>query len=279
MYWEYSLYAVPAILVTGLVAWLYLKWKGRAEETSSRALFLGTAAAILIALLVPALARLLYHRAGFSVLVSVAAAFLCLALVTVAAFNLVSFIGRRKLEEKEKASGFQESFQQAAAGSAAGDQGYAPMPSEAPESIDGLERTDSISPMDSTNLIDSTDHIDHLSHTGSTDVLFRTEPIMVDTLHNIDKIGVEEHLPRENVDDLLDAAMDYKIRGDLPEAISCYRKALAYIQDKDLLTLVVIDLCGLAKMIKDTRTIQEVLESGLGKMLDFGIKAEIMNNI
>jgi len=78
---------------------------------------------------------------------------------------------------------------------------------------------------------------------------------------------------------LLNAALDYKIRGDYPEAVSCYRRALEHIQEKELLTWVVIDLCGLAKIMKNTRIIQEVLDSKQGEMLDSGIKTEILNNI
>jgi len=96
---------------------------------------------------------------------------------------------------------------------------------------------------------------------------------MVDTVRIIDKIGVD------NVDDLLNSAMEFKMGGNYPGAVSCYRRALEQIQDKELLAWVVVDLCALAKIMKDDSIIREVLDSRPARMLDRRIIDEILNNI
>ena len=250
MYLEYSLYSVPAILITGLVAWLFLKWKGQTDRTTIRALLYGTATAILISLLVPVAARLFYHRAGLSVTVSLVAAFASLASAAAVVLYLAHIIVTNKLKEDEKAAGYLGSIEDAGGESAASHEGM--------EGLSESPYADQQIPSEAA----------------------KTVAKKVDTVQNVDKIGDDEYLiVQENVNDLLNAALDYKIRGDYPEAVSCYRRALEHIQEKELLTWGVIDLCGLAKIMKNTRIIQEVLESRQGEMLDSGIKTEILNNI
>lgn len=294
MYLEYSFYAVPAILITGLVAWLFLKWKGQTDRTTIRALLYGTATAILISLLVPVAARLFYHRAGLSVTVSLVTAFASLAFAAAVVLYLAHIIVTNKTKEGEKASGYLGSAEDASAESAASHEGMeelselpcadqqmvAETPQEEPlvqsETLYESQQMQPVVPYESQWTQPEPSYEDQQILSEAAEIVAKK----VDTVQNIDKIGDDEYLiVQDNVNDLLNAALDYKIRGDYPEAVSCYRRALEHIQEKELLTWVVIDLCGLAKIMKNTRIIQEVLDSKQGEMLDSGIKTEILNNI
>jgi|GEM_PF-419857 len=336
MYYEYSLYAVPAILVTGLAAWLYLKWRGLAEGTRLRNLVYGTATAILIALLMPVTARLFYHRAGLPVAASLIAAFASLAIAAGLVLYLAHIVAASKEKEGEKAAGYQGSVAGALQESAAALEELR-TPPEAPHEV---LQSPTETQHEDLRILPETSHGEQLTpdevHDAGLQVLDETlyedleiiekpledlqilpetfqadkpepseepyeelqppegpweepqtpyqvhqvEAETVDTAQIIDKIGDDEHLPeQDNVDALLTSAMEFKMGGSYPEAVSCYRRALEYIQDKELLTWVVIDLCGLAKILKDDSIIQDVLDSEQGKMLDSGIITEILNNI
>lgn len=309
---EYCLYAIPTILATGAVIWLYLKWKGRADKNTARSLLLSTAIAILIALLVPFAANLFYREVGLPVLASAAAAFAVLALLACLIYIVVTGMVRNKT----KTSGLQESFGYAVEESAAGQENETPSAPGSKDSdssrdetaeekagvheavgalqdetgvgqaADGSAAYDADAEQDEAGLMsygtDPLQNGDDAGLYGEGSLAYEGDDWQheVDTLQDIDKIGVEkESLPAQDVNELLNAAMDCKMRGDLTKAVSCYRKALNYIQEKELLTLVVLDLCGLAKMMKNTRIIEEVLDSEQGKNLDDAIKREILSNI
>lgn len=241
LYHEYTLYAVPTVIVASLAAWLYMKRKGKADKTSIRPHLYGTCASIAIALLVPVVARLFYGRAGLSVEVSLAAAFLVLSLAAVGALYLAFIVRNRKADgtngtgEAEAAGSLEDAMAESAAA---------------------------------------------LTDTQVQEVALEEESKNVDTVQNIDKIGDEKYPElQENVDDLLNAAMDFKMGGKFAEAISCYRRALKHIQDRDLLTWVIVDLCSLSKIAGDVSVLHEVLESEQWETLDYEIKDEILRNI
>lgn len=289
MYYEYSLYAVPTILVTGLAAWLYLKLRGQAERARTRILFYGTAIAILIALLMPVTARLLYQRAGLSVFASLAAAFLSLAIAAGIVLFLANIIITDRQQEKEKASGYMESAGDAAKESAVSRENLQAPPEATYDDKEILTEESYLAEMPHEDLRiqpeTSREDVQDLPETPREDPQIlpeapETGAEMVDTVQIIDKIGDDEFISaQDNAVDLLDAAMKFKMDGNYPQAVSCYRRALEYIQDKALLTWVVIDLCGLAKILKDDSMIREILDSEKGKMLDSGIADEILNNI
>jgi len=302
---EYSLYAVPAILVTGAVTWLYLKVKGRAEKSNVRSLVLSTAVAILIALLVPVTARLFYHEVGLPVMASAVAAFISLVILA----GAVSFLVTRLLRKKAQSAGLQKAFGYAAEESAAGEED-----SQVPDEEQVLEKTEGKTQPDEEQAYETpayeeredeergdmegtaeAAHAESIGYfagaesTDSAESLYGTEPVAppevfadeeVDTLQNIDKIGDKEHgNAHEDPNDLLGAAMDCKMRGDFHEAVSFYLRALEHIHDKELKALVILDLCSLAKRMKNTRMIRDILDSGHGKMLDDEIRDEILANI
>ncbi|SHI48483.1 hypothetical protein [Thermoclostridium caenicola] len=273
---EYSLYAVPAILVTGAVTWIYLRMKGRAEKSNVRALIFSTAVAIFIALLVPAIARLYYHETGLPAMASAAAAFVSLVLLAAAAYVL----GTRLLKMKTQSAELRESFGYAGEEAAAAQEEGAASPEEQQEEASKTEKTGDEEGSDSLPLMDDAERLCGADGAESQESPEDRETEEVDTLQNIDKIGVEGHVPvQENLDELLRAAMDSKMRGDLQESVSCYRRALVHIQDKELMTMVILDLCGLAKLMKNTRLVRDILDSEHGKMLDDAIKGEILANI
>jgi hypothetical protein len=210
-----------------------MKLKGKADKDNVHALLYGTAAAVIIALLVPVTARPFYRNAGFSVAASLALSFAVLALAAAVLTCLALFFTRKKSEEALRHLSEDAVYESAAAGES--DETCPDEPGTGPE--------------------------------------------YVDTVQNIDKIGDEKYSLQENVEDLLDTAMYFKKCGNYAEAVSCYRRALGHIDDDELLSMVIVDLCSLAKMTNNTSIIHEVLESDRGRLLDSAIKHEILNNI
>lgn len=323
MYYEYSLYAVPTILAAGLAAWLYLKIR-QADKTRIRTLLLGTAAAILIALLTPVTARLIHQRAALPAMALLAAAFAVLAIAAALVLFLVHIIvtGKQK-EAEEKEPAYRPAPGDAAAESAATleglhapadapaaglqnpagigfgeprvtpDQVYEGMPvsaettqdkqpimpgglyagetahAETPEDMQAMAETYREETYEDLRILPGEPSVEPQAPSETPE----TGAEMVDTVRIIDKIGVD------NVDDLLNSAMEFKMGGNYPGAVSCYRRALEQIQDKELLAWVVVDLCALAKIMKDDSIIREVLDSRPARMLDRRIIDEILNNI
>ena len=240
MYLKYGLYVVPVILITALAAWLFLKLSGKSDRSNNRILLFGTISSLAVALLIPAIAGTLLEKLSLSIFLSVTSAFLICSLIISLGFIITNTLVRKSVKSDERIPSFLENLINEPAAS--------------------IEATLPIS--------------EKPRETGEN------QQKIVDTERNTDKIGVEENSSNDyRFKQLLESALDYQIAGRFTEALASYRETLKLVFDKGLATQIIIEICGISKRIKDTQIIYEILNSEQGKLLDFEIKTEILNNI
>lgn len=104
-----------------------------------------------------------------------------------------------------------------------------------------------------------------------------SEEIHAEGIH-AEEINSEETLDL-TLEELINSALDLKDKREYQMAISMYERALDMNPDKQMMTLIIIDLCSLYKLTNRKDLALNMLENVGKKLLDADIKESIMQNL
>ena len=254
MYLKYCLIVLLVILFTMSIAWFYLKWNGKANKRNNLILLISTVVAIGISLLIPLLAKTLLEATSISMMPAILLAFFICVIMLSLGYGLVLLLLAGISRSGNTSTIFKKK----------------PL-TESVSVTNGVMKED----MPVVTLQKPID-------------ISKNQQITVDTAKNTDKIGIEvvsnavvnqDDKSKEQLAKLLEEVQVYKKQGEFPRAISNYRTMLSMEPAKELATLIIIDCCGILKKQNNPQLIREILESRQGKLLDYEIKREILNNI
>lgn len=98
------------------------------------------------------------------------------------------------------------------------------------------------------------------------------EPVIIDTpIYYTDK--------QSDISELLDRAAESKTNHNYQDAITAYESALILNPNDELRFLIILDLCSLYKLTKNSESIYKLLDSAQCNLLNESKKQEILRNI